>query len=208
MAEPAAVKARSKHSWCWRHFTVLEGTGYAACQLRIGAAGAICGTKITASSDKLKQHLETQLHGMTREKSAMLWQAQQDEIAAVLAGVPAPPNGGQTQLSFTPMPRGAVTLASLTTAQQDAAARDMMLVIVDELRPWSLFEDQTTAVKADADPRMSLRRFLLKYRPDLNVVSRRTLVALRSAEYTAQKALVIACLKTLPVRPCAASLLT
>ncbi len=134
-----------------------------------------------------------------REKSATLWQAQQDEIAAVLAGVPAPPNGGQTQLSFTLMPRGAVMLASLTTAQQDAAARDMMLVIVDELRPWSLFEDQTTAVKADADPRMSLRRFLLKYRPDSNIISRRTLAALRSAEYTAQKALVIACLKTLPV---------
>ncbi len=47
----------------------------------------------------------------------------------------------------------------------------------------SLFEDNTTGVTAAVDPRMSLKRFLMKYRPDLNVVSPRTLVSLRKREY-------------------------
>jgi hypothetical protein len=101
-------------------------------------------------------------------------------------------------LPFASVPRGAVTLAPLSAEQQENAARDLMLVIVDELRPVSLFEDDTVGVKAVADPRMSLKRFLLKYRPDLNVVSRRTLVTLRKREYGQLKNASIVRLKQLP----------
>jgi hypothetical protein len=171
-------------------------TTHAICQLA-GPTGAPCHAPITATSDKLKQHLMTQVHGMNKLKSAAFWQARQDEAAALLAPSAALP-GGQARLPFASVPRGAVTLAPLSAEQQENAARDLMLVIVDELRPVSLFEDDTVGVKAVADPRMSLKRFLLKYRPDLNVVSRRTLVTLRKREYGQLKNASIVRLKQLP----------
>jgi hypothetical protein len=82
MAEPLAAKVRSKHSWCWSHFSMDEGsTTHAICQLA-GPTGAPCHAPITATSDKLKQHLMTQVHGMNKLKSAAFWQARQDEAAA------------------------------------------------------------------------------------------------------------------------------
>lgn len=197
MAEPVEAKSRSKHAWSWSHFVMEEGsTQFAICQLP-GANGAPCHAKITARADKLKQHLKTQLHGMDKLKSAAFWQARQDAAAASLAPAPVLP-AGQARLPFVLVPRGAVTLAPLSAEQQENAARDLMLVTVDELRPVSLFEDDTTGVKAAADPRMSLKRFLLKYRPDLNVVSRRTLVTLRKREYAQLKSAAISCLQQLP----------
>jgi hypothetical protein len=75
---------------------------------------------------------------------------------------------------------------------------DMMLVRVDELTVSALFEDQSYMVGKCCNGRMSLKKFLLRLRPDLLVPSRQALDELRAKEWLRVKQIIKDDLKDIP----------
>jgi hypothetical protein len=186
-AAPVEKKSRSKSSWTWHYFVQEAGASRATCKL--------CKRQIAADADKLKQHLQSKSHGITKQ---MYEEERAHEDAATRNAATRRTPGSQPPLPFEPVQKGAITLAPLTRSQQDELHMDMMLVRVDELTVSALFEDQSYMVGKCCNGRMSLKKFLLRLRPDLLVPSRQALDELRAKEWLRVKQIIKDDLKDIP----------